>query len=93
MAHSTSLSLDLSNCLLSAQREIHYLCTQLSNTEDTLRDHQKIQVGQDSDFYSSDLDHSIIRSWHWRRATNRQAPLVGLLSALGVSYPSVIMYC
>jgi hypothetical protein len=56
MAHNTSLSLNLSNRLLAAQREIHYLCTQLSDTEDTLRDHQRIQVGQDNDFYSSDQE-------------------------------------
>jgi hypothetical protein len=56
MSHSTSLSLDLSDRLPVAQREIHYLCTRLANTEDTLRARQKMQAGQDSDFYFSDQD-------------------------------------
>jgi hypothetical protein len=42
MAHIMSLSLDLSDRLLAAQREIHYLYTQLTHTEDTLRAHQRI---------------------------------------------------
>jgi hypothetical protein len=45
MSHSTGLSLDLSNCLLVAQREIHYLHTRLANTEDTLQAHQRMQAG------------------------------------------------
>jgi hypothetical protein len=56
MSHIISLSLDLSDHLPAAQREIHSLCTRLSDTEDTLRAHQRIQDGQDSDFYSSDQD-------------------------------------
>jgi hypothetical protein len=39
MAHSTSLSLDLSDRLLATQREIHYLGNRLADTEDTLRAH------------------------------------------------------
>jgi hypothetical protein len=54
MSHSTSPSLDLSDHVLAAQREIHYLRTQLADTEDTLRAHQRMQAGQDNDFYSSD---------------------------------------
>jgi hypothetical protein len=54
MAPITRLSLDLSDHLLAAQREIHYLCTGLADTEDTLCAHQRMQAGQDSDFYSSD---------------------------------------
>jgi hypothetical protein len=54
MSHSTSLSLDLSDSLVIAQREIYYLRTRLADTEDTLRTHQRMQAGQDSDFYSSD---------------------------------------
>jgi hypothetical protein len=54
MSHSTSLSLDLSERLLAAQREIHYLCTRLADTEDTLRAHQRIQTGQDNNVYSLD---------------------------------------
>jgi hypothetical protein len=54
MAHSMSLSLDLSDHLLAAQREIHYLHTRLTDIEDTLRACQRIQAGQDSDFYSLD---------------------------------------
>jgi hypothetical protein len=56
MSHSMTLSLDLSDCLLAAQREIHYLCTRLVDIEDTLRAHQRMHAGQDSDFYSSDKD-------------------------------------
>jgi hypothetical protein len=54
MSHSTSLSLDLSDHVLAAQREIHYLRTRLADTEDTLRAHQRMLAGQDNDFYSSD---------------------------------------
>jgi hypothetical protein len=36
MSHSMTLSLDLSDRLLAAQREIHYLRTRLVDTEDTL---------------------------------------------------------
>jgi hypothetical protein len=54
MSHSTSLSLDLSNRLLAAQREIHYLRTRLADTEDTMRARQRMQTSQDNDFYSSD---------------------------------------
>jgi hypothetical protein len=35
MAHSMSLSLDLSDRLLASQREIRYLRTRLTDTEDT----------------------------------------------------------
>jgi hypothetical protein len=51
-----SLSLDLSDHLLVAQREIHYLRTRLVDIEDILRAHQRMQIDQDSDFYSSDQD-------------------------------------
>jgi hypothetical protein len=54
MAHSTSLSLELSNRLLATQKEIHYLRTRLADIEDTLRAHQRVQAGQDSDLYSLD---------------------------------------
>jgi hypothetical protein len=54
MSHIMSLPLDLSDHLLAAQREIHYLCTRLADIEDTLCAYQRIQAGQDSDFYSSD---------------------------------------
>jgi hypothetical protein len=56
MSHNTSLSLDLSDRLLSAQREIHYLGTRLADTEDTLCARQRMQATQDSDFYSSYQD-------------------------------------
>jgi hypothetical protein len=56
MSHSTSLSLDMSDHLLVAQREIHYLHTRLVDTEDTTRARQRMQTGQDSDFYSLDQD-------------------------------------
>jgi hypothetical protein len=56
MAQNMSLSLELCDRLLAAQREIHYVCTRLLDTEDTLRAHQRIHVDQDSDFYSSDQD-------------------------------------
>jgi hypothetical protein len=51
-----SLSLDLSDHLLVAQREIHYLRTRLVDIEDILRAHQRMQIDQDIDFYSSDQD-------------------------------------
>jgi hypothetical protein len=50
------LSLHMSDRLLATQREIHYFHTQLANTEDTLRAHQRMHAGQDSDFYSLDQD-------------------------------------
>jgi hypothetical protein len=56
MSHSTSLSLNLSDRLLVTQKEIHYLHTRLADTEDTLRARQRMQGGQDNDFYSSDQD-------------------------------------
>jgi hypothetical protein len=56
MSHSMSLSLDLSDYLLVAQREIHYLRTRLVDIEDILRAHQRMQIDQDIDFYSSDQD-------------------------------------
>jgi hypothetical protein len=45
MSHSMSLSLDLSDHLLAAQREILYLHTQLVETKDTLRARQRMQAG------------------------------------------------
>jgi hypothetical protein len=54
MSHNMSLSLDLSDCLLVAQREINYLYIRMIDTKDTLRARQRMQVSQDSDFYSSD---------------------------------------
>jgi hypothetical protein len=56
MSHNMSLSLDLSDRLLAAEREIHYFHTRLADLEDTLRAHQRMQDGQDNDFYSSDQD-------------------------------------
>jgi hypothetical protein len=54
MLHCMSPSMDLGDCLLATQREIHYLRTRLAGTEDTLRAHQRMQAGQDSDFYYLD---------------------------------------
>jgi hypothetical protein len=54
MPHSTGLSLDLSDRLFAAQREIHYLHTRLSDTEDTMRACERMQADQDNDFYSLD---------------------------------------
>jgi hypothetical protein len=62
MLHSMSLSLDLKDHLLAAQREICYLCTRLADTEDTLRARQRIQASQDSDFYSLDQDTRTVAS-------------------------------
>jgi hypothetical protein len=56
MSHNTGFSLDLSDCLLTAQREIHYLCTRLADTEHTLRACEMMQASQDNDIYSSDQD-------------------------------------
>jgi hypothetical protein len=56
MAYDTSLSLDLSDRLLTAKRKIHYLHTRLIDTKDTLRAHQRVQAGKDSDFYYLDQD-------------------------------------
>jgi hypothetical protein len=69
-----SLSLDLSDRLLAPQREIHYLCTQLVDTEDTLRARQRMQAGLDSDFYSSDQETWIARSS--RVGTGEEPPVV-----------------
>jgi hypothetical protein len=46
----------MSDHLLATQRDIHYLRTQLVETEDTLRARERMQIGQDIDFYSSDQD-------------------------------------
>jgi hypothetical protein len=54
MPHNTSLSLYLSEYLFTAQTEIHYLRIRLVDTEDTLRTHQRMHAGQDSNFYSLD---------------------------------------
>jgi hypothetical protein len=56
MSHSMSLCLDLSDHLLAAQREIHHLRSRLADTKDTLHARQRMQVSQDSDFYSVDQD-------------------------------------
>jgi hypothetical protein len=56
MSHIMSLSLDLSDHLLTTQREIHYLRTRLADTEDTLCARQRMQASLDSDFYYSDQD-------------------------------------
>jgi hypothetical protein len=56
MSHSMRLSLDQSDRLLATQREIHYLYTRLADIEDTLCSHQRMQAGQDNDFYSLDQD-------------------------------------
>jgi hypothetical protein len=45
MSQRTSLSLDLSDPLLAARREIHYHRTRLADTGDTLRAHQRMQPG------------------------------------------------
>jgi hypothetical protein len=45
MSHNMSLSLDLSDQLLVAQREIHYLHTQLADTEYTLKARQRMHTG------------------------------------------------
>jgi hypothetical protein len=50
MPHSMSLSLDLSDHLLAAQREIHYLRSRLADTKETLCARQRMQASQDSDF-------------------------------------------
>jgi hypothetical protein len=42
MAHSMSLSLDLSDRIIATQREIHYLRTRLTDIEDTLRARQRM---------------------------------------------------
>jgi hypothetical protein len=54
MSHDMSLSLDLSDRPLAAQREIRYLCTRLLDIKDTLRARQSMQADQDNDFYSLD---------------------------------------
>jgi hypothetical protein len=45
MSHSMSFSMDLSDYMLTAQRLIRYLRTQLLNIEDTLRARQRMKVG------------------------------------------------
>jgi hypothetical protein len=54
MYHSTNLSLDLSNRLLAAQREIRYLRTRQVDIEDIVHAHQMMHARQDNDIYSSD---------------------------------------
>jgi hypothetical protein len=79
MSHNTSLSLDLSDHLLTTQGEIHHLRNQLEDIEDTLCARQRMQDGQDSDFYSSDQDTWTATSS--RVGTSDKTPVDSLLQS------------
>jgi hypothetical protein len=56
MVHHQDMTLELSACLLAAQREIETLCIQLRNSDTTIRGCMRMVEGQASDLYTSDMD-------------------------------------
>jgi hypothetical protein len=56
MVHHQDVAVDLSTHLLTAQHEIETLCTQLRNTDATIRGYRWMVDGQASDLYASDAD-------------------------------------
>jgi hypothetical protein len=56
MVHHQDVTVELSTCLLAAQREIESLYTQLRNSNTTIRGYQRMVEGQASNLYASDMD-------------------------------------
>jgi uncharacterized protein YukE len=56
MVHHQDVAMELSTHLLAAQHEIESLCTQLQNSDATIRGYQRMVEGQASDLYASDTD-------------------------------------
>jgi hypothetical protein len=62
MVHHQDVTVELSTCLLAAQREIETLCIQLWNADATIRGYVRMVGGQTSDLYASDTDTWIATS-------------------------------
>jgi hypothetical protein len=56
MVHHQDVTVELSTCLLAAQREIETLRIQLRNVDATIRGYMRMVEGQASDLYVSDTD-------------------------------------
>jgi hypothetical protein len=56
MLHHQDMTVELSTCLLAAQREIESLCIQLWNSDATIRGYQKLVEGWANDLYIFDTD-------------------------------------
>jgi hypothetical protein len=56
MIHSQNLNVQLSSRLHTAQKEIHFLPTQLRDFEKTMHSYERIIGGQYSDLFSSDTE-------------------------------------
>jgi hypothetical protein len=56
MVHHRDVTVELSTCLLAAQREIETLRIQLRNADTTIRVYIRMVDGQASDLYASDID-------------------------------------
>jgi hypothetical protein len=56
MVHHQDLMVELSTHLLTAQREIETLRTQLQNSEATIRGSHRMVEGQASNLYASDMN-------------------------------------
>jgi hypothetical protein len=56
MVHHQDVTVELSTRLLAAHREIESLCTQLWNSNATIRGYQRMVEGKASDLYAFDMD-------------------------------------
>jgi hypothetical protein len=56
MVHHQDVMVELSTRLLAAHREIKSICTQLRNSDATIRGYQRMVEGQTSNLYTSDMD-------------------------------------
>jgi hypothetical protein len=56
MVHHQDVTVELSNYLLAAQREIETLRIQLRNADATIRGYMRMAKGQASDLYTSNTD-------------------------------------
>jgi hypothetical protein len=56
MVHHQDVMVELSTCLLAAQRKIETLRIQLQNADATIRGYMRMVEGQASDLYASDTD-------------------------------------
>jgi hypothetical protein len=56
MVYHRDVMVELSTCLLAAQREIETLCIQLQNVDATIRGYMRMVEGQASDLYALDTD-------------------------------------
>jgi hypothetical protein len=62
MVHHQDVIVELSTHLLTAQREIETLCTQLWTADATIRGYMRMVEGQASDLYASDMNTWIAAS-------------------------------